>query len=323
MIQPRRLDDVTVQVLILCLTLIVLVSATGLVNTNFFRPITVHGVIRDTAILGLLALGQAVVILSGGIDLSVGSVLGFAGVVGLWLANQSQDISILAIAGAVVLLGVAIGLAHGLLICLLNLQPFLVTLCSLLIFRGFSRALTGDRVVSFDPEAHPALAWLGQGSWFGLPIPAYVLLAVLAALGFFLQFTVPGRYLFALGANAEAARFSGVSVNRLRLVSYGLCSVITAVAALLEAGSIGSVTPSTAGNTYEMYAITAAVLGGCSLRGGKGSLIGAIVGAAVLRVLRSSVIFLDISTYWTLAVTGLVLLGAVVTDALVRLRRPS
>jgi ribose transport system permease protein len=129
--------------------------------------------------------------------------------------------------------------------------------------------------------------------------------------------------LFALGANAQAARYSGIAVSRLRVASYVLCSVITALAALLEAGSIGSVTPSTAGSTYEMYAITAAVLGGCSLRGGKGSLFGVIVGAAMLRMLRSSVIFLDISTYWTLAVTGLVLLGAVVTDALVRRRRPS
>jgi ribose transport system permease protein len=151
----------------------------------------------------------------------------------------------------------------------------------------------------------------------------YIVLAVLTVLGVFLHFTVPGRYLFALGANAEAARYSGIPVKGLRVASYVLCSVITALAALLEAGSIGSVTPSTAGSTYEMYAITAAVLGGCSLRGGKGSLFGVIVGAAVLRVLRSSVIFLDISTYWTLAVTGLVLLGAVIADALVRRRRPS
>jgi ribose transport system permease protein len=323
MIRPRRLDDVTVQVLVLSVILLVLVLATGLANANFFRPVTLRGVGRDTAILGLLALGQAVVILSGGIDLSVGSVLGFAGVVGLLLANRVEGMSLVAIAAALLLLGVAIGLVHGLLICLLDLQPFLVTLCSLLVFRGFSRALTGDRIVSFDPESHPALAAIGQGTWLGLPIPASVMLAVFAVLGFFLHFTVPGRYLFALGANAEAARFSGVPVKRLRVASYVLCSVITVLAALLEAGSIGSVTPSTAGSTYEMYAITAAVLGGCSLRGGKGSLIGVIIGAAVLRVLRSSVIFLDISTYWTLAVTGLVLLGAVVTDALVRRRRPS
>jgi ribose transport system permease protein len=322
MIGPRRFDDVTVQVLVLTAILLALVLATGLANANFFRPVTLRGVVRDTAILGLLGLGQAVVILSGGIDLSVGSVLGFAGVVSLLLANRVEGIGLPAIAAMLIVLGVAIGLVHGLLIGLLDLQPFLVTLCSLLIFRGCSRALTGDRVVSFDPQSHPALAALGQGSWMGVPVPAYVALAVLAALGFFLHFTVPGRYLFAMGANPEAARYSGVPINRLRVAGYVLCSVITALAALLEAGSIGSVTPSTAGSTYEMYAITAAVLGGCSLRGGKGSLLGVIVGAAVLRLLRSSVIFLDISTYWTLAVTGLVLLGAIVTDALVRRRQP-
>ena len=133
--------------------------------------------------------------------------------------------------------------------------------------------------------------------------------------------TVPGRYLYAIGYNLEAARFSGVRVNALRIFSYVLCALLTGVAAILEASTIGSRTPSVAGLAYEMYGITAAGLGGCSLRGGQGSLVGVIIGVAMLRVIRSAVIFFEWSTYWTFVFTGFVLLVAVILDVVVRRRR--
>jgi ribose transport system permease protein len=217
-------------------------------------------------------------------------------------------------------LAALIGLVPGLLICLLKLQPFLVTLCSLLIFRGLARVVTQDSTVAFNAKLHPMFSEIGAGRWLGVPIPVYVLVAVFVPLVLFMHWTVPGRYMFAVGFNVEAAKFSGVRINVLRTASYMICAVLTSLAALLEASDVGSVTPSNAGLAYEMYGITAAVLGGCALSGGRGSLLGVIVGVAILRVIRSAVIFLEISTYWTFAVTGLVLLSAVIADSLMRRR---
>jgi ribose transport system permease protein len=326
-VRPPRtagsLNEVTIQVFVMLALLVVLVAVTGLMDRNFFQPISLRSVSRDVAILGLLALGQAVVIIGGGIDLSSGSLVSFFGVLVMVLLGKDCDCSLATTMCVVVVLAILVGLAHGLLICRLALQPFLVTLCSLLIFRGLSRVLSGDSTLLFDAGEHPLLAALGGGTLGGLPIPLYILAAAMIPLGFFLHFTVSGRYLFALGNSLEAARFSGIRVTALRVFSYVVCAVLAALAALLEAGSVGSVTPSTAGIAYEMYAITAAVLGGCALGGGQGSLIGVVAGAAILRLLRSTVIFSNLSVYWTFTVTGLVLLAAVIADALVKRYRES
>ncbi len=315
-----RLEEVSAQVLVMLVLLAVLILVTSLVDPNFFRSISQRGLWRDVAVLSLFALGQAVVIISGGIDLSVGSLLCFTGSLTIVLLKAGNLTFIEA--GLIVLaLAAMIGLVHGSLVCFLNLPPFLVTLCSLLFFRGLSRVLTRDSTVSFNPSEQPLFASLGQDTWFGIPLAMYLLIGALAPLACFMHFSVPGRYLFAIGYNLEAARFSGVRVNSLRIFSYVLCALLTTVAAFIEASSVGSMTPSTAGTAYEMYGITAAVLGGCTLRGGEGSLIGVITGAAILRVIRSMVIFLNISTYWTYAVTGLVLLAAIIADAVVRRRR--
>lgn len=316
-----RWTDVTVQVLIMSALLGGLVAFTGWWDPNFLSRFSLHSIVRDTAIWSLFALGQAVVIISGGIDLSVGSLICFLGVSAVLLANMGLPFPIVFL--VCLAAAVLIGTAHGILICALNLQPFLVTLCSLLTFRGIARVLTHDQTVSFDVAEQPLFRKLGAGSVWGIPGPVFVLVAVLIPLGFYMHFIVAGRYMYAIGSNLEAARYSGVRVNRLRTLSYVLCSVLTAIAAMLEAGDVGSVPPSNAGMSYEMYGITGAVLGGCALRGGQGSLIGVVIGMAILRVIKSVVIFLGISTYWTFAVTGLVLLGAVVADSLIKQRRAS
>lgn len=321
--EPSRVvlpwSEVTVQVLVMFVLLAALILLTGWWDPNFFSRFSLRSIARDTAIWSLFALGQAVVIISGGIDLSVGSLICFFGVSAVILLNMGVSfwVVLLIILGA----AAAVGLTHGLLISRLDLQPFLVTLCSLLTFRGLARVLTHDQTVSFDAAEQPLFRILGAGSWWGIPMPVFVLLGVLIPLGFFMHNTVPGRYLYAIGSNAEAARYSGVRVNLLRTFSYVLCSILAAIAALLEAADVGSVPPSSAGMAYEMYGITGAVLGGCALRGGRGSLIGVVLGMAILRVIKSAVIFLGISTYWTFAVTGLVLLAAVIVDSFIRQRR--
>jgi ribose transport system permease protein len=296
-----------------------LILVTGWWDSNFFSRFSMRSIVRDIAVWSLFALGQAVVIIAGGIDLSVGSLIAFLGVLSIQLLNAG--VPTVATIAIILLLAVLIGLLHGTLICRLNLQPFLVTLCSLLTFRGLARVLTHDQTVSFNAAEEPLFRALGAGSWLGVPLPVYILVSVMIPLGFFMHITVPGRYLFAIGSNLEASRYSGVSVNLLRTVSYVLSAVFTAAAALLETADVGSVPPSSAGLAYEMYGITGAVLGGCALRGGQGSLIGVVIGMAILRVIKSAVIFLGISTYWTFAVTGLVLLSAVIVDSMIRQRR--
>jgi ribose transport system permease protein len=317
---PARLHEVTVQVLVLSLLLGGLAAATAWQNPKFLSPFNLRSVVRDTAIWSLFALGQAVVMIGGGIDLSVGSLMCFLGVLALVLLN-TYGASIPVALSIVVLTALVIGLLHGLLICLLDLQPFLVTLCSMLVLRGLARVMTHDHTVSLDASQHVWLRTLGAGAAWGVPRPAFVLLAALVPLGFFMHFTTPGRYLYAIGSNAEAARYSGVRVDLLRIVTYMICSLLACLAAVLEMGDVGSIPPSSAGMAYEMYGITGAVLGGGALRGGQGSLLGVILGMAMLRIIKSAVIFFGISTYWTFAVTGFVLLTAVVIDSLVRRRR--
>jgi ribose transport system permease protein len=315
----RNLDEVTAQVLVMLALLVAVFGFTGYWNSNFLSSFSLRSVSRDIAIWSLFALGQAVVIIAGGIDLSVGSLVCFLGVSTIILVTKGLAFPLtLAI---ILLVAAAIGSIHGLLVCRLGLQPFLVTLCSLLIFRGLARVVTQDQTVSFDAAQEPLFRALGADVVGGVPIPVLILVGVLVPLGLFMHFTVPGRYLYAIGSNLEAARYSGIRINLLRTFSYAFCSVLAAMAAVLEAADVGSVPPSSAGLAYEMYGITGAVLGGCSLRGGQGSLIGVVIGMAILRVIKSTVIFLGISTYWTFAMTGFVLLAAVIADATVRSRR--
>lgn len=315
------LSDVSVQVLVMFALLTGLVLLTGWWDPNFFSPFSLRSVLRDTAIWSLFALGQAIVIISGGIDLSVGSLMCFLGVVTITALNSDLAPSLPVVLVAVIFFAAAIGTLHGVLICKLQLQPFLVTLCSLLTFRGLARVITHDKTVSFNPADQPLLRELGAGIWLGIPVPVFVLIGVLVPLGFFMHCTVPGRYLFAIGYNVEAARYSGVRVDLLRTLSFMLCGVLAALASILELADVGSVPPSSAGLAYEMYGITAAVLGGCALRGGQGSLLGVVIGTAILRVIKSAIVFLGINTYWTFAITGQVLLAAVIIDTLIRRKR--
>ena len=316
-----RLSEVTLQVGVMFGVLTTVVMVTGWYDPNFFSAFSIRSVLRDTAIWSLFALGQAVVIISGGIDLSVGSLVCFLGVLTVVFSQSDLALPFPLVMLLIMLIAASIGVFHGLLICKLDLQPFLVTLCSLLTFRGLARVITQDRTMSFNPAELPILRELGAGIWWGIPVPVFVLVGVLVPLGLFMHFTVSGRYLFAIGSNIEAARFSGVRVNLLRTCAYALCSILAALAAILEAGDVGSIPPSSAGLAYEMYGITGAVLGGCALRGGQGSLIGVVLGMGILRVIKSSIVFLGINTYWTFAVTGIVLLAAVIIDSTIRRRR--
>jgi ribose transport system permease protein len=205
-------------------------------------------------------------------------------------------------------------LIHGLLITRLRLQPFIVTLCGLLLYRGIARYIAEDTTKGFGSQGFDWLRRFTTGSVASIPM-SFVLLAVVGAMMWImLHRSVYGRYLFAVGRNAEAARYSGVNTNNVVAAAYVISGSLAAVAAILIAFYTNSISPSSHGNFYELYAIAAAVLGGCSLRGGEGSIAGIIIGTALLQVLRNLVNLLDIPGSLDFAVMGAVILIGVIAD---------
>ena len=227
----------------------------------------------------------------------------------------------------VLLVATALGLVHGLLVTKVKLQPFVVTLCALLIYRGISRWLTNDNPAGFGElqevlgpvaSGRIGLIFRGQEMVFGIPIPFFLLTAIGVVASVFLGRTIWGRYLLALGRNEEAARFSGINTGRVTLMAYVICTVLAALGGMLFALDSTSVSPSSFGNSYELYAIAAAVLGGCSLRGGEGSILGVVIGTAVMQVLNNLITLLKIPQSLEYTIIGAVILIGVLGDELVR-----
>jgi ribose transport system permease protein len=213
------------------------------------------------------------------------------------------------------LLGALIGLAHGLLITRLKMQPFIVTLCGLLIYRGIARFYTADGTAGFGfGQSFPMLEWLTTGRTLGIPHSFLTMIIVAAVMWVVLHRSVFGRYLYAVGKNEEAARYSGIPTGRVIVAGYVICAVLTAIAAIFFAMYTRSISPASHGSFYELYAIAAAVLGGFSLRGGEGSMIGVVLGAVLLQVLQNLVNLLGIPSSLNFAVMGTVILVGVLAD---------
>ncbi len=297
------------------LVLIIVVGAVvAIINPRFVSPINLANTANLVGLFGIFAVAQAFVIISGGIELSVGSIIALLGVVFVDLVANGTASP--AIAFAVVLgLGCMMGLAHGLLIARLGLQPFVVTLCGLLIYRGVARYYTEDATAGFPFGASfPILEWLTAGRLLGVPHSLIAFAAITVVMGFILHRSVFGRHLFAVGKNEEAARYSGIDTHRVIITAYVICCGLTAVAAVFIAMYTRSISPSSHGNFYELYAIAAAVLGGCSLRGGEGSILGVVLGVILLQVLQNLVNLLGIPSSLNFAVMGTVILIGVLAD---------
>ncbi len=301
--------------------LIAVLILTAVLEPRFLTAYNLQNTIRWTALFGIISIGAAFVIITGGIDLSVGSLIGLVGVLlPMMLIKMGWSVPLSLI--MVLLVSLAIGVLHGLLITKVRLQPFVVTLCGLLFYRGFARWLSGDQTQGFgnqfDGLRQLAIGRIQITDAFGIPMP-FVVLVVLALLaGFFLNYTVWGRYLLALGRNEEAARYSGINTQRMIIVAYVISSVTAGIGGVLFALDVNSVQPAVHGNFYELYAIAAAVLGGCSLRGGEGTILGVVIGAAVMRVLYNAINILGIPTQLEFAIIGAVILLGVITDEVVK-----
>jgi ribose transport system permease protein len=218
----------------------------------------------------------------------------------------------------------ATGLWHGLLITKLRLQPFIVTLCGLMLFRGSARLITRDTQQGLG-IGFGTLRWLANGripipgiEGFAIPAPAVIALVIAIAAAVVLNLTVYGRYLLALGRNEQAARYSGIRTDRMIILAYVICSLLAGVGGMLFILDINSAQPSSFGEFYELWAIAAAVLGGCSLRGGEGTILGVVIGAALLQFLRTAIAVTTGLQYIELLIIGWVLLAGVVVDELVK-----
>ncbi len=297
---------------------------TALSSDHFLRVGNVENLVHRTALFGILSVGAAFVIITGGIDLSIGSLVCLVGVLLPYLLVHHGWPPV---AGVAFVLGisVAIGVIHGLLITKMGLQPFVVTLCGLLLYRGIARGLTGDVSQGFGLQfkelrgiATSRLPIFGSNNdVFHLPATTLMLIIIAVVAAIFLNKTIYGRYLLALGNNPEAARYSGINVDRTTLLAYVICSTLAGLGGMLFVLDINAAQPSDFGNFYELYAIAAAVLGGCSLRGGEGSIIGVVIGSAVMVVL-SNAINLVHPKYQNIefAIIGGVILIGVIADEL-------
>jgi ribose transport system permease protein len=297
------------------LILILVVGAiVAIINPRFLSPINLSNTANLIGLFGIFAVAQAFVIIAGGIELSVGSIIALLGVIFIDLVALGSLNWTFALV-IVILLGALIGLVHGWLVTYMRLQPFVVTLCGLLIYRGIARYYTDDATAGFPFGASfPILEWLTTGRLLGVPHSLIAFLLIAGAMGIILHRSVFGRYLFAVGKNEEAARYSGIPTDRVIILSYVICCGLTAVAAVFIAMYTRSISPSSHGNFYELYAIAAAVLGGCSLRGGEGSIVGVALGTVLLQVLQNLVNLLGIPSSLNFAVMGSVILIGVVAD---------
>lgn len=301
--------------------LIFICVVTAYWGEGFLGAFNLENLVRRTALFGIISIGAAFVIMTSGIDLSIGSVVCLVGCLLPHLLVQ-HGIPVVGAVGIVMLISLAIGLLHGYLITKMKLQPFIVTLCGLLFYRGLSRGILKDQSQGFE-NGFTGFRQIAQGQLaipgmeLGIPYVCLILLAVALVAMIFLNFTVYGRYILALGRNEDAAKFSGINTDAMIILSYVICAMLSGFGGMLFVLDIGSAQPVDFGNFYELYAIAAAVLGGCSLRGGEGTIVGVIIGAAVMQALRNSINLIDwIPTSIEFAVIGVVILGGVLADEL-------
>ena len=301
--------------------LIALVVVFSLASPNFMQTQNVLAILQATSVNGVLAIAATLVIITGGIDLSVGTLMTFCAVItGVVLTFLGLPLPLGILAS--ILAGTASGLVSGTIIAKLKVPPFIATLGMMLILKGLSLVISGTKPIYFNDT--PGFNQIALGSWIGtvfpaVPLPNGVLILFVVALlaAFVLGKTQLGRYTFALGSNEEAVRLSGVNIDRWKIAVYATAGGICGVAGLLIASRLNSAQPAL-GQGYELDAIAAVVIGGTSLSGGRGTVIGTLIGALIISVLANGLRILSVPQEWQTVVTGLIIILAVYADILRR-----
>ncbi|AMA73932.1 MULTISPECIES: ABC transporter permease subunit [Aneurinibacillus] len=289
--------------------LLIITVILAVLSPNFLTLDNILNVLRQVSINALIAFGMTFVILTGGIDLSVGAILALAGALtaGMMTAGMDPLLSIL----IALLSGVLMGTANGLLIAKGKVAPFIATLSTMTIFRGLTLVYTEGRpITGFDSEM---FTMLGAGYFFVIPVPVLWMLGCFAVLYFILKKTAFGRRIYAIGGNEEAAILSGIKADRVKIYIYALTGLLSALAGVILTSRLNSA-QANAGMGYELDAIAAVVLGGTSLSGGRGWIFGTLIGAMIIGVLNNGLNLLEVSSFYQQVVKGAVILLAVLLD---------
>ncbi|MEO8127495.1 MAG: ABC transporter permease [Bryobacteraceae bacterium] len=299
-----------IQRLLPFITLIVLIVALAIASPHFLTNTNLSSVVRQTAVINIMALGMTLIIVAGGIDLSVGAILAMGGLLGTMAMEKGYSIPVGVVVG--ILTGCFWGFVNGLLTTKLRINPFIVTLGTLGIVRGLTLIISNGLPVHQIPQS---FSFLGEGTVLGVPFVLWVLLICAGAMHVLMEHTRLGRYAFAIGSNPDAAFYAGIPVAFHVTAVYAIGGALTGLAGMIEASRLMTGQP-TAGQGYELQAIAAVVIGGGSLRGGEGSVIGTLVGAFIMGLLSNGSDLLGISPYLQQAIIGAVIILAVSVDEL-------
>ncbi len=292
--------------------LLLLIVVVSILSPSFLSTRNILNILRQTSVNAIIAAGMTFVILTGGIDLSVGSVLALSGAFAASLLASGQSIIVAVIAAIVV--GAVVGFLNGFVIAKGKLQPFIATLATMTILRGITLVFTDGKPITLGSNALAmAFGKIGGGTILGVPSPVIITILVFITCYYILNHTKMGRYTYALGGNEEATKLSGLNTDRIKIWVYTISGILSAVAGIIITSRLYSAQP-TAGTGYELDAIAAVVLGGTKLTGGKGKIIGTIIGALIIGVLSNALNILDVSSYYQMMVKGVVILIAVLLD---------
>ena len=292
------------------LIMVVFIIVASCLSRKFLTVNNIMNVLNQTSMNAILALALTTVILTGGIDISVGSTLAFSGAAAAAILKGGHHV-ILAVLVAL-LIGLAIGTMNGIFISRWNLQPMMVTLASMSIFRGTTYLLTKGSPISVS---NAAFKMIGGGKLFGtVQVPIIILLVLAIIMHYVLNNTPFGRHIYSIGGNEEAAFLSGVKTKKIKAMAYAISGLLAGVVGIIMTSRLSSAQP-LAGQSYEMDAIAAAVIGGTSLRGGQGKVVFSIVGALIIGMLNNILTLMDVSTYYQTVIKGVVILIAVLIDA--------
>lgn len=291
--------------------LVILMAVITIINSNFLTANNLLNLLLQVTSNALIAFGMTFVILTGGIDLSVGSILALSSALTAGLLGSGMPVTLAILISLI--LGCILGMINGLLISYGKLAPFIVTLATMTIFRGATLVYTNGNPITKGLSDTFLFQFLGQGYIVGIPFPVIIMFIVFIVLYVLLHKTAFGKSVYAIGGNEKAAYISGVKLNKVKIIIYSISGIMASISGLIITSRLSSAQP-TAGASYEMDAIAAVVLGGTSLSGGKGRILGTLIGALIIGVLNNGLNIIGVSAFWQQVVKGVVILIAVLID---------
>lgn len=281
-------------------------------SPRFLTKSNLLNVFRQTSINAIIAAGMTFVILTGGIDLSVGSILGFSGAIAAGLLAGGVNIFFAILAALII--GAVAGMFNGIIITKGKVQPFIATLAMMILLRGATLVYTSGRPIPVPAATtSPIFRKIGAGYIAGIPIPIFIMAIIFLVCYLVLTQSKFGRHLYAVGGNEKAAKLSGINTDRIKVLAYTISGMLASIAGLIVTSRLSSAQP-TAGDGYELDAIAAVVLGGTSLVGGQGSILGTIIGALIIGILNNALNLLDVQSYYQMIAKAVVILVAVLLD---------